>query len=270
MPALGPSRIACRRVGAGKPVLLLHGFGADRRLMEGCMEGAFALRPGHERIYVDLPGMGESPALEGVPTADRMLDALEAFVDEQLAGKDFLLAGQSYGAYLARGLVKRRAASVRGVAMVCPVIVAPRHLRKKAAQFVVRDEDACCEGARAAEAEGFNSMAVVRSRAIFGRYLAEIAAGLAAADKDFVRRLAQGAYAFSFDPDDLAEPFAKPSLIAAGRQDGIVGWEDALKILPAYPRATFAVLDEAGHHAHLEKEKLLEALLVDWLDRLEP
>lgn len=36
-----------------------------------------------------------------------------------------------------------------------------------------------------------------------------------------------------------------------------------------YPRASFAVLDRAGHSLHLEQRGLFEALVGEWLDRVE-
>ena len=48
--------------GNGFPVLVLHGSGVDHREMAAALEPLFAQRPGYRRIYVDLPGMGRTPA----------------------------------------------------------------------------------------------------------------------------------------------------------------------------------------------------------------
>ena len=76
-------------------------------------------------------------------------------------------------------------------------------------------------------------------------------------------------YAFSFDVDALTEPLTAPALILAGRQDSIVGYRDAWKILENYPRGTFAVLDRAGHFLEIEQDALFRALVGEWLDRVE-
>lgn len=75
-------------------------------------------------------------------------------------------------------------------------------------------------------------------------------------------------YAFSFDVDHLSEPFTGPSLIISARQDAIAGYRDAWNILEKYPRATYVVLDRAGHQLE-EKEGLVNALMNEWLDRVE-
>jgi len=53
-----------------------------------------------------------------------------------------------------------------------------------------------------------------------------------------------------------------------GRHDHVVGYRDAFGLLEHYPRATFAVLDDAGHNAILEQPRVVGALLTEWLRRL--
>jgi pimeloyl-ACP methyl ester carboxylesterase len=75
---------------------------------------------------------------------------------------------------------------------------------------------------------------------------------------------------FSFDVDKLPKPCDKPTLILSARQDHIVGFRDPWHIIENFPHATFAVVDQAGHAiAALEQFKLCQALLNDWLDRVE-
>ena len=50
--------------GEGMPLLLLHGYTVDYRLMTGCMEPIFQNVGGYQRIYMDLPGMGMTKAAE--------------------------------------------------------------------------------------------------------------------------------------------------------------------------------------------------------------
>jgi pimeloyl-ACP methyl ester carboxylesterase len=53
-----------------------------------------------------------------------------------------------------------------------------------------------------------------------------------------------------------------------GRQDSAVGYLGAWELLDHYPRATFAVLDRAGHALPHEQPELLRALVSEWLDRV--
>ncbi len=62
--------------GEGTPILMLHGYYPDHRLMTGCMEPVFKKHPGYRRIYVDLPGMGRTEASKSVYNSDTMLDTV--------------------------------------------------------------------------------------------------------------------------------------------------------------------------------------------------
>ena len=90
-------------------------------------------------------------------------------------------------------------------------------------------------------------------------------------DADFLARIRESSanYAFSFNVDDMTEPFPAPSLIITGRQDAVVGYRDAWNILDNYPRATYVVLDRSGHLREEENPDLVRVLIHEWLDRVE-
>ena len=90
--------------------------------------------------------------------------------------------------------------------------------------------------------------------------------GMSRHDADFLARLTQR---LSFDVDRLPTPFARPALFVLGRQDSVVGYRAAFGLTDAYPRATMAVLDRAGHGLPWEQEGLLRALVGEWLRRVE-
>lgn len=60
-------------IGEGIPIIMLHGFSPDHRLMKGCMEPIFKERDGWSRIYMDLPGMGKTKNYENISNSDDML-----------------------------------------------------------------------------------------------------------------------------------------------------------------------------------------------------
>lgn len=80
----------------GTPVLAIHGWTPDHRLMTGCLEPVFGACEGYRRLYPDLPGMGRSSAA-GVDCADDVLARLEDLVDQRIGTEPFLLVGESYG-----------------------------------------------------------------------------------------------------------------------------------------------------------------------------
>jgi len=254
--------------GEGPPLISLHGFSPDHRSMSGCLEPIFEHRNGWQRIYPDLPGMGKTPGKEWITNSDQVLDVVLEFIDQVIPGQRFVLAGDSYGGYLARGIIYHRPALVDGLLLICPLII-PEHAERSVPPHVTLVKDpALLSNLEPSEREEFESFAVIQSQRIWERTKDEVLAGISIADEDFLTRLQAHGYPMSFDVD-AASPFEKPTLILVGRQDAMVGYRDAWKILENYPRGTFAVLDRAGHNLQIEQETLFNALVNEWLDRVE-
>ena len=57
--------------------------------------------------------------------------------------------------------------------------------------------------------------------------------------------------------------------MVCGRQDAVTGYADQWGLLPHYPRATYAVLDVAGHNLQIEQPALFGALVTEWLQRIQ-
>jgi pimeloyl-ACP methyl ester carboxylesterase len=93
--------------------------------------------------------------------------------------------------------------------------------------------------------------------------------GLRIADFEFLDRLEAGPNLSIDVAGPLPAPFPAPTLILAGRQDSVVGWAGAIPLLESFPRATYAVLDRAGHGVRAEQNVLFQALVGEWLDRVE-
>jgi len=262
MPNVKNIPIHCEQFGDGIPVLCLHGFGVDHRLMKGCLEPIFSELDGYKRIYPDLPGFGKTPAPDWLKNADDMLDAITAFVNEVVGKGTFLVIGQSYGGYLAQGLLHTIKNRIAGAFLLCPVIepdfnkrTLPEHHNLYAdADFSAPDE--------------FLQIAVVATQKIYETHKRDIEPGIKAKDNEFAARYRIDGYAFSFDGTLRSLYFDKPTTILMGRQDAVVGYSDALGILENFPRATFNIIDCAGHGLQIESEALFTEHVRDWLRRV--
>ena len=94
--------------GEGKPVICIHGYTVDHYLMKSCLEPVFQEEKiQYKRIYIDLPGMGQTKAVPWIKNADIMLEVLLEFINYITAGESFLLAAESYGCYLSMGILKK-------------------------------------------------------------------------------------------------------------------------------------------------------------------
>jgi len=108
--------LAYRRVGAGEPLLLLHGLGSQWQVWEPVLA---LLSRERDVAAVDLPGFGESPPFEPdvSPTPDRIARSVAALLDE-LGWKDPHVAGNSLGGWVALELA--RMGRARSVVAISP------------------------------------------------------------------------------------------------------------------------------------------------------
>jgi len=103
--------LAYERLGAGPPLILLHGIGHRRQAWDAVLD---RLAPYRDLIVVDLPGHGDSPPLEtaGRSVADALVAGTIGLLDE-LGLERAHFAGSSLGGRLAlEAAVCGRAASV--------------------------------------------------------------------------------------------------------------------------------------------------------------
>ncbi|GAA1516045.1 alpha/beta hydrolase [Kribbella lupini] len=252
--------------GEGTPVLAVHGWTPDHRLMTGCLEPVFADLPGYRRIYPDLPGMGRSPA-GAIDSSDGVLDALLSFVDETIGDEPFLLVGESYGGYLARTVAARRPEQVLGLGLICPIGVAVENASRTVPEHVVlQSTPGLLDGLDARIAEDYREIAVVQTPETLRAFLSDVAPGLAAADAEAMARIRKN-WTLSTAPES-GPAYERPTLILCGRQDSSTGYADQWALLPHYPRASYVVLDAAGHNLQLEQPALFAAHVQEWLRRV--
>ena len=243
---------------------MLHGMPLDHNQMIYEMERHFAKRDGWERIYLDMPGHGKTPGADWITSTDQVLEVVEDLIDQVIPGERFVVTGTSYGAYIARGLVYRRGPQIDGLLLNVPSITYGEEKRTLPSRVILFKDQAIMETAKSENMAWLEEVIVVQNQAIL-EYGRACQTGRSVADEKFLDKLK----GFSFDVDNLPQPFPAPTLFIMGRQDHWVGYRDAWGILENYPRATFAVLDRAGHAVLGEQAELCSALVQEWLDRVE-
>lgn len=255
-------------VGDGVPVLMIHGWSPDHRLMKGCMEPIFqTMNSAWKRIYFDLPGMGKTKGEPWINDADVMFDIVLGFIDAVIPNNHFVIAGESYGGYLARGIINKRPEDVDGLLLICPVAAKGTQDGNGGKYQVIEKDDAFLNSLSEEDrncflAEGINT---VQNRRVWERYKEEVLPGLKIADYTFL-----GNYSgqLGFNVDALEKPYMKPTLMLTGRQDSIVGYRGLYQIIEMYPRASFVLLDRAGHALQIEQDILFAETVKEWLNRV--
>ncbi len=256
--------------GQGRPLIALHGWSLDHHHMVSALEPLLEHRQGWKRFYPDLPGHGRTSGEDWITDQDQMLDVVMGFIENVVGGERFAVAGTSAGAYLARGVVHRKAGSMDGLLLNVPLVVADDAKRTLPPHVTLVEDSALMSELQPVEAEVFQ-MAVVQSWRLLDSIRSDPALTGGVGNPEFQEKIRRKPerYAFSFDVDELREPFAAPALIITGRQDSGVGYRDAWGIVENYPRGTFVSLDRAGHLLDIEQEGLFQALVSEWLDRVE-
>ncbi|MFF0344043.1 alpha/beta fold hydrolase [Kribbella sp. NPDC004875] len=231
-------------LGTGRPIFFLPSWGGDGGEGRAVHEPIFEHRSGWQRIYVDPPGTGKSPAVPSITDQDGMVSAIADLITSLIGAEPFALAGTSAGGLHARGLVKRDPSRVLGLLLRAPGIVIDRSRRT-----LPTDE--------------YLGPSSERDRQHLFYDRAEELADLA-----FLGRIQGNVTSYGLR-EDASVRFERPTLIVTGRQDVIAGYADAWAILDDYPRATFAVLDQEDHFLPGRGVAAYRSLVADWLDRVE-
>jgi pimeloyl-ACP methyl ester carboxylesterase len=150
---------------------------------------------------------------------------------------------------------------VQGLALVCPIAEGSADVPEL---HVVRQDADAYDELEPAQRKGFDEYFVVRTVATARRHRDHVVPGTTLVDEAALGRI------FADWKVETGATFAKPTLIAAGRRDSVAGYAAATDLLGRYPRATLAVIEDAGHALMHERPDLLTAFVADWLDRARP
>ena len=246
-----------REIGQGRPLVLVHGFELDHRSMLP-LEASLEAGP-WRRIYLDLPWAGHGGQSSAAGSQD-VADGVVAELRDYLGDEPFALIGHSFGGMVARYVAHTMRSQVLGLATLGAVFTTRHEDRSlPARQVLVRDPEL------GAAAEDFLATAVIQTPEMLTAFNEFILPGLQAADQTVLARIS-GNYGLSREPEqEYPRPFDAPALHVFGRQDHVTGYNDGVALREHYVRGTFAVLDAAGHHLHMERPAAVSALMNDWL-----
>lgn len=248
-------------LGRGRPIVALPPFSLDHRVMASILEPVLSASADWRRLYVDLPGTGMSPAVE--PRSDAVLDAVLDAVDYELDDQTFLVAGWSYGGYLAAAVARRVPERIGGMLMVC-------------SGLRIRPEDRNLEGVLPSLAEpdwladvplnlhDHFAHAIGCQTAATARRVAAALALNAPTDETFLAALHGDGFALS--DEDARISIDQPATFLNGRRDRVAGYVSTFEALDTYKQGTYVVAADAGHYLPLEQPTLFEAVTKSWLD----
>jgi pimeloyl-ACP methyl ester carboxylesterase len=246
--------------GAGRVVLLVHGFPLDHSMWSAQIE---TLVPHYRVIAPDLRGFGRSPAGgDEVAGMEQFAADLAALLDRLGIGEPVVLAGLSMGGYVAFQFWKQYAARLRGL-ILCDTRAAAdspeaARLRGQTADRLLREGPAVLIETMLPR---LVAPATVRQRPEIVAGLGDVivrgnAQGLAAALRGMARR-----------PDftQLLGAIACPTLLVVGSEDVISPPAEMAAIARAMPAARLVEIAGAGHMSPLERPAELNAAVLQFL-----
>ena len=250
--------------GEGTPIIMLHGFPLDHRALLP-LDSVIEHHGNWKRIYIDLPGMGESSKCEGIDGSQAVLERVIAVIKELVGGQKFASIGYSFGGLLGRAIATEMKSQVLGLCLLCPEII--NDAAGRSLPHVSKNRESpefLSELSRSDRASYLHTAVSItyENWLLFREY---ILPGLQAFNPDTIGAI-DGNRALSLPSKKMRH--SGPTLVLTGKQDNMVGYSDSLSLLDLYPKMTFSVLDGGGHTLHLDKPEPVHALVSQWLSDL--
>jgi len=256
---IGDISLQVAQRGAGKPLVLVHGFPLDHTMWAAQMA---ALSSRHLVLAPDLRGFGASGVTSGTVTMEQYADDLAALLDAMQIREPVTFCSLSMGGYVAWQFVARhrprlarlilcdtRAAADTPDAAAGRLKTAERVLAE-GAQVVA---DAMLPKLFAPQNLARNADYVQATREVILRTPPE---GIAAALRGMAQRK---------DVTSQLATIDVPTLVLCGEHDGISPPAEMRQIAAAIPGAEYVEIADAGHMAPLENPLAVNAKIASFM-----
>ena len=252
---VGDQEIAYLRGGQGEPLLLLHGFGADKDNWNRI--GGY-LSEHYDVIALDLPGFGNSSKdVNGQYDVFSQVERVRQFA-ASLGLQRFHIAGNSMGGYIAGNLAAKYPEQVRTLWLLNPLGV----MGSQTSEMFLAIKRGENPKVLARDKQEFNALfdfLFVDPPYVPGAmltYLAEqaaLSAGLNRIIFDQIHNLKDNEPQFDSPLDQALNGYAGPLLVTWGDQDRVLHVSGAAVIKELVPHSTVAIMQNVGHLPMLEQ-----------------
>jgi pimeloyl-ACP methyl ester carboxylesterase len=257
-------RLAYTDSGAGRPVVLLHGFPLSRAMWR---EQVSEIGSHYRIIAPDLCGHGESPAPERVYSMDEMADDVIELLDTLAPSERVVLGGLSMGGYVALALAARYPERLRGLILLDTRAAADT-------SEAARNREASAQAVLAA-----NSPSPVLE-AMLPRLFSKTTLAQRPERVELIRSVIEGTSpqgiagalrGMAIRPDRRADlaAIAVPTLVLVGEDDLITPPTEVKAMAEAIPHARLEIIPHAGHMAPYENPSATNTVILAFLRDLE-
>lgn len=236
--------IACRRVGSGRPLLVLNGFAAT----SGDWDPSFIdqLASANQLVLIDNRGIGGSTD-NGAPFNIRQLADDTARVIDILGFERANVLGWSLGGFIAQTLALQHPARIDKLILLS---TDPGGVDAKLASPAVRSQLIDTSGTPHEQARRLLSLLFpgVLADSIYDQDGDIVAAARAQLSPNLVQRQAAAMDAWHGDgAGSRLQELRTPTFVAAGTEDIVIPASNALTLVNAIPGAWLAQFKEGGH-----------------------
>jgi pimeloyl-ACP methyl ester carboxylesterase len=242
-------------VGAGAPLLLLHGF----PLSSQSFWPQLAAPPEGVRLLVpDHRGFGSSSLGAGSSTMEALADDALALLDA-LGLPNAFVGGVSMGGYVAIALARLDPGRVRGLVLIDTQSTGDDEAGRARREATARDVEL-----RGAAAVAEPMLPKLLAKAAPAELVARVDALMRAQAPQAIAAAARG-MASRVDGKDILSRYQGPCLVVVGAEDAITPLEKAQVMVDLVRGAKLVVLDRAGHLANLEQPTAFAKALSDFV-----
>lgn len=253
------SNIFYRVTGAGKPVVLLHGFGEDGDIWANQIE---FLKDHYQLIIPDLPGSGKSELITDmsiVGMAECIKELLNIEVLEATTTEGVSLIGHSMGGYIALAFAEKHAALLNSFGLVHSSAYADAEEKKEARQKSI-------EFIKANGAYEFLKTAI--PGLFYQPENNKACNDLVTAGKNFTADALIAYYTAMINRPDRTEvlkTFTQPILFIMGQYDKAVPFDQSMEQSHLPNQAHIHILRNSAHMGMLEETEKTNAALLNFL-----
>lgn len=241
---VGEIRLYVADVGAGRPILFLHGLGWDHHLWDAAFERYGAQ---YRVLAGDTRGHGRSDRPPGPYSIAQFAQDWRAVLD-QLELERVAIVGFSQGGMVAMELACQIPERISALVLACTTCCTPAAVADNMQQRLeAMDRVGSLEAAKIASQSVFSANFIAQNPGYVQRFIEQ----RAAADQTALKHAMQAV--IGFDRCAQLADLTMPCTVIAGEQDTLTPPDGVAKIHQALPQSEFVCIPNTGHMIPVEQ-----------------